>query len=223
MQYNLEPMSAIKILYGDRTDGFTKNDFQVNETERGIVLPFLLKDFLARYAYMPINRQGDSVRFFHPNLMTVMRFTAEKASLSLLIVGRVGEYQVAVKNEVSEDPRIYLILLGTQNETQILPSDDTISEILKVMLCGILLKNDSTVIADDPQLAVRLLRENGVDLYQINNNPELRREYSLCFSEETRTFTVAEYIEGSVTRFFFVTNEEFKSPSLDAAKGLIEP
>lgn len=207
----MNPFSALKIIYGDRTDGFTNNDFELNENERGIVIPFLLKDFLSKYAYLPINRQSDSVRFFHPNLMTKMRFSTENnGKLSLLIVGRVGEYQVSVKNEASENPRIYLIRLGTQDEMQLLPSDDTVSEILKVMLCGVLLKNENAIIADDPEIAVKLLHENGVDLYQIENNPNLRREYSLCFSEETRTFTVAEYIEGKVTRFFFVRNENFK-------------
>ena len=207
----MNPLSALKIIYGDRTDGFTNDDFELNENERGIVIPFLLKDFLSKYAYLPINRQSDSVRFFHPNLMTKMRFSTENnGKLSLLIVGRVGEYQVSVKNEASENPRIYLIRLGTQDEMQLLPSDDTVSEILKVMLCGVLLKNENAIIADDPEIAVKLLHENGVDLYQIENNPNLRREYSLCFSEETRTFTVAEYIEGKVTRFFFVRNENFK-------------
>ena len=211
VQYNMNPLSALKIIYGDRTDGFTNDDFELNENERGIVIPFLLKDFLSKYAYLPINRQSDSVRFFHPNLMTKMRFSTENnGKLSLLIVGRVGEYQVSVKNEASENPRIYLIRLGTQDEMQLLPSDDTVSEILKVMLCGVLLKNENAIIADDPEIAVKLLHENGVDLYQIENNPNLRREYSLCFSEETRTFTVAEYIEGKVTRFFFVRNENFK-------------
>lgn len=212
VQYNMNPFTALKIIYGDTTDGFAKNEFELNEKERGIVLPFLLKDFLLRYAYLPINRLSDSVRFFHPNLMTIMNFSAENiGNLSLLSVGRVGEYQVAVKNEAAENPRIYLVRLGTQNEMQVLPSDDTVSEILKVMLCGVLLKNDNAIIADDPQLAVRLMRENGVDFYRITNDPDLRREYSVCFSEETRTFTVGEFIDGKVTRFFFVSSEEFKT------------
>lgn len=211
VQYNMNPFSALKIVYGDMRDGFTKNDFELNENERGIVVPFALKEFLSGYAYLPVNRQSDSVRFFHPNLMTILHFSADNiGTLSLLSVGRVGEYQVAVKNEAAEDPRIYLVKLGTQNDTQVLPSDDLISELIKVMLCNLLLTMKGAVIAEQPEEAVRLLRENFVDLEQIACDPKLSREYSFNYSEETRTFAVAEFVKGELFRFFFVRNEDFK-------------
>lgn len=204
----MDPFSVLKIVYGDTTDGFEKEDFEANENERGIILPFLLKDFLSKYAYLPVNRQSSSVRFFHPNLMTVMHFSAENiGELKLLCVGRVGEYQVSVKNEPSEDPRIFLIRLGTQSETQVLPSDDLISELIKVMLCNQLLTMKGAVIAEEPEVAVRLMRENGVDLDQIKCDPKLSREYSFNYSEQTRTFAVAEFVKGEFLRFFFVPIE----------------
>ena len=210
VQYNMKPFAILKIIYGDATDGFEKNEFEVNENERGIIMPYLLKEFLAKYAYLPVNRQSGSVRFFHPNLMTIMHFSAEEfGDLALLCVGRVGEYQIAVKNEASEDPRVFLIHLGTQAETQVLPSDDVISELIKVMLCNVLMGIKSVFIAEEPEDAVRLLRENGVDLEKIECDPLLKREYTFCYSEETRTFVIAEFVQGNLARFFFVRNEAF--------------
>lgn len=205
----MEPFSILKIIYGDKTDGFTKEDFESNENNRGIILPFLLKEFLLKYAYMPVNRQSGSVRFFHPNLMSIMRFSAENiGEMSLLSVGRVGEYQIAVKNEVSEDPRIFLVRFGTQSETQVLPSDDVISELIKVMLCSRILAMKGAVTADEPEMAARLLKENGIDIDQIKNDPTLKREYAFCYCEETRTFVIGEYVKGELMRFFFYRKEE---------------
>lgn len=205
VQYNMNPFSVLKIVYEDESDGFEKKEFEENENGRGIIVPFVLKDFLLKYAYLPVNRQSNSVKFFHPNLMTVMHFTAENiGELSLLCVGRVGEYQIAVKNEPSEDPRVFLVYLSTQNETQVLPSDDLISELIKVMLCNLLLTMKGAVIADEPEDAVRLMRENGVDFEQIANDSKLSREYSFNYSEETKTFAVAEFVKGELARFFFV-------------------
>lgn len=207
--YNVEPFKAMKILYQGETDGFPEEDFTRNEKERGIVLPRMLKRFLADYGYMTVNRLSDSVRILHPNIMTKRVFEyGGGRKLPLLIIGRVGEFQVAISDENADDPVIFL-LKQTHEQTQILPSDDTISEIFKVMVCGVLLKSKDAVIADDPQLAVKLLKENGVDLLQIRFDPRLRREYSLCFSEEMRTFTAGEFIEGELSRFFFVRSENF--------------
>lgn len=207
--YNVEPFKAMKILYQGAVDGFPEEDFARNEKGRGIVLPPMLKRFLTDYGYMTVNRLSSSVRMLHPNIMTrrVFRYGGD-CELPLLIIGRVGGFQVAISNESAADPEIFL-LRQTPEQTQILPSDDTISELFKVMVCGVLLKCEGAVIADDPRLAVRLLKENGVDLLKITFDPKLRREYSLCFSEELRTFTAAEFVEGELARFFFVRSEKF--------------
>lgn len=207
--YDLEIFPALRIAFGDSSDGFSEEDFAINERERGLYVPEILKRFLERYGYMPLNRLSDSVKFLHPNIMSERFFHyGEDGELPLTIVGRVGEFQVAIADKKSVDPEIFLIK-QTPEEVQILPSDDTITEIMKVMLCGVLLRNEHARIVDSPRLAVKLLRENGVDLDRITNNPRLRREYVLCFSDETRTFTVAEFVEGEVVRFFFASDESF--------------
>ncbi len=207
--YNVEPFKAMKILYQGAVDGFPEEDFARNEKERGIVLPQMLKCFLADYGYMTVNRLSSSVRMLHPNIMTrrVFRYGGDR-ELPLLIIGRVGAFQVAISNEHAPDPEIFL-LKQTPEQICILPSDDTVSEILKVMVCGVLLKCEGAEIVNDPQLAVRRLKENDVDLLKITYEPRLRREYSICFSEELRTFTAAEFVNGELERFFFVRSEKF--------------
>ncbi|MDE6727504.1 MAG: hypothetical protein K2J80_06145, partial [Oscillospiraceae bacterium] len=128
--------------------------------------------------------------------------------LSLLIIGRVGEFEITVADEQSDDPTVFL-MKNTPDQAQLMPSDDTLSELFKVMLCGVMLKTSGAVIADEPELAVRLLRENHFDPEQIVNAPALHREYSIGFCEETRTFMAAEFTEGELARFFFLRNENF--------------
>lgn len=207
--YNIDPFTALNIVYHGETDGFSDEDFRRNEEERGLFVPQILKNFLKQYGYLSVNRLSDSVRILHPNLMSERVFTyGDGRQLFLLIVGRVGEFQVAISNHADYDPEIFLLKV-TPEETQILPSDDTISEIFKVMACGVLIKTDGARIVDDPEEAVKMLRANGIDLELIDFNPELRREYSICYSEERRTFVAAEFVEGSLARFFYACSEDF--------------
>ncbi len=207
--YNIDPFTALNIVYHGETDGFSESDFERNENERGLFVPQILKNFLRQYGYLSVNRLSDSVRILHPNLMSERVFTyGDGRQLYLLIIGRVGEFQVAIANHAEYDPEIFLLKV-TPEETQILPSDDTVSEIFKVMICGVLIKTKNARIVDEPEEAVKLLRDNGVDLDLIDHNPMLRREYSICYSEELRSFIAAEFVEGSLARFFYASSENF--------------
>lgn len=209
IQYNMDPFAALKIIYQGAVDGFPAEDFMINERERGIILPTVLKRFLSDYGYMTVNRISDSVRWLHPNIMSerVFRY-GESGELPLLLIGRLQDFQVAISDTSANDPTIFLLKTAPE-ETQILPSDDTLTEIFKVQTCSVLMNFEGAITADEPELAARLLRENAVNPELIANNPGLRREYSLNFSEEMRTFAVAEYIEGELSRFFFIRNEKF--------------
>lgn len=207
--HNLDAFDALKIFYRGETDGFPEDDFSENRKTRGIVLPSKLYKFLREYGYMTVNRQSDCPRFIHPNIMTkrVFRYGDNK-EMSLLIIGRVGEFEITVTDDSADDPTVFL-MKNTPEQAQLLPSDDTLSELFKVMFVGLMMKSSGAVTADEPELAVRLLRENGFDPEAIENDPVLHREYSLSFSEETRTFMAAEFIEGELSRFFFLRSESF--------------
>lgn len=207
--YNIDPFTALNIFYHGESDGFSNEDIERNVQERGIFIPQILKNFLKRYGYMSVNRLSDSVRILHPNLMSERVFMyGDGRRLPLMIVGRVGEFQVGIADRAEYDPEIFLLKV-TPEETQILPSDDTISEIFKVMTCGVLIKTAGARIVDKPEEAVKLLRDNGMDLELIDHNPVLRREYSICYSEEQRSFVAAEFVEGSLARFFYAFSEDF--------------
>lgn len=208
--HNLDPFDAMKIFYQGETDGFPEEDFEANIKTRDVILPPLLRRFLREYGYMTVNRQSDSPRFIHPNIMTkrVFRYGDDK-EMPLLIIGRVGEFEITIVDEqTAENPAVFL-MKNTPAGAQLMPSDDTLSELFKVMFCGLIAKSRGAVIADEPELAVRLLRENGFDPELIENDPELHREYSIGFSQEMRTFMAAEFSEGELARFFFLRNESF--------------
>ncbi len=207
--HNLDAFDALKIFYQGETDGFSEDDFAANLKSRVIVLPTVLHRFLREYGYMAVNRLSDAPRFIHPNIMTKRIFRyGDNKELPLLIVGRVGEFEITVLDEPSNDPCVFLMKI-TPNQAQLLPSDDTLTELFKVMLVNLIMKTDGAVAADDPELAVKLLRENGFDIEKIENNPALHREYSIGFSEETRTFMAAEFNGGELARFFFLSSEKF--------------
>lgn len=212
--HNLDPFEALNIFYAGKQDGFPEEDFEANIKTRDIILPPILRRFLREYGYMTVNRQSDYPRFIHPNIMTkrVFRYGDDK-EMPLLIIGRVGEFEITIVDEQKiDDPAVFL-MKSTPAGTQLMPSDDTLSELFKVMLCGLILKSSGAVIADEPEQAVRLLRENGFDIEKIENNEELHREYSIGFSEELRTFLAAEFSEGELVRFFFLRNESFVNSS----------
>lgn len=208
--HNLDPFDAMKIFYQGETDGFSEEDFSTNRKMRDVVVPPILQRFLREYGYMTVNRQSDSPRFIHPNIMTKQMFRyGEDKEMPLLIIGRVGEFEITIVDEdPTEDPAVFL-MKNTQTGAQLMPSDDTLSAIYKVMISALILKSNGAIIADEPELAVRLLRENGFDPELVENDPELHREFSIGFSEEMRTFMVAEFFEGELARFFFLRNESF--------------
>lgn len=207
--HNLDPFDAMKIYYQGEADGFPEDDFAENLKTRGIILPTILHRFLREYGFMTVNRQSDAPRFIHPNIMTKRIFRyGEGKELPLLIIGRVDEFEITVIDEVSDDPTV-LLMKNTPTQAQVLPSDDTLSELFKVMFCALMMKTTGAIVADEPELAARLLRENGFDLEAITNDPKLHREYSICFSEEVRTFTAAEFSEGELAKFFFLRSERF--------------
>ncbi len=206
--HNLDPFEALKIYCRGETDGFPEEDFAVNLKTRGIVLPAILHRFLREYGFMPVNRQSNAPRFIHPNIMTKRIFRyGEGKQLPLLIIGRVGDFEITVLDEKSDDPTV-LLMKTTKDGAQLIPSDDKLSELFKVMLCGMMIK-EGAIAADEPELAVKLLRENGFDIDEIQNDPSLHREYSLSFSEGTRTLMVAEFSEGELAGFFFLRSESF--------------
>lgn len=207
--HNLDPFDALKIYYQGGTDGFPEEDFAENLKTRDIMLPTVLHRFLREYGFMTVNRQSDAPRFIHPNIMTKRIFRyGEGKELPLLIIGRVDDFEITVTDEESDDPTV-LLMKNTPLQAQVVPSDDTLSELFKVMFCTMMMKANGAIIADEPELATRLLRENGFDLDAITNDKSLHREYSIGFSEEVRTFMAAEFSEGEFARFFFLRSERF--------------
>lgn len=206
--YNLEPFEAMNILYGGRTDGIPKADFEKNKAERGIEIPQNIKLFLEKYAFLSVNQQS-FVKLIHPNLMTPYTFTdADGTKLPLVCIGRTGAFKAAVCEGNVPDPAVFLIK-AAGGPVEITLSNTTIFELIKGNLFSVFLKMRGNFIADKPEDAVRLLIENDVSPTEIDKAAERSGKYVFCFNEEKQTFVVADYSSGELSRFIFAHDDSF--------------
>lgn len=206
--YNLEPFEVMNILYGGKTDGIPKADFEKNKAERGIEIPQNIKLFLEKYAFLSVNQQN-FVKLIHPNLMTPYTFTdADGTKLPLVCIGRTGDFKAAVCEGNVPDPAVFLIKTAG-GPVEITLSNTTIFELIKGNLFSVFLKMRGNFIADKPEDAVRLLIENDVSPTEIDKAAERSGKYVFCFNEENQTFVVADYSSGELSRFIFAHDDSF--------------
>lgn len=206
--YNMEPFEVLKILYGSRTDGIPEEDFERNKLERGIDVPQNIKRFLENYAYFSVNQQS-YIKLIHPNIMTPYIFTDfDGTKLPLICVGRTGEFKAAVCEGNVPDPAVFLIK-AAGGPVEITLSNTTIFELIKGNLFSVFAKMRQAVIAEEPKQAVRLLHEFDVDLDEIEKSAERSGKFLFSFNEEKRAFVVADFSSGELSRFLFVTDENF--------------
>lgn len=206
--YNMEPFEVLKILYGSRTDGIPEEDFERNKLERGIEVPQNIKRFLENYAYFSVNQQS-YIKLIHPNIMTPYIFTDfDGTKLPLICVGRTGEFKAAVCEGNVPDPAVFLIK-AAGGPVEITLSNTTIFELIKGNLFSVFAKMRQAVIAEEPKQAVRLLHEFDVELDEIEKSAERSGKFLFSFNEEKRAFVVADFSSGELSRFLFVTDENF--------------
>lgn len=206
--YNMEPFEVLKILYGSRTDGIPEEDFERNKLERGIEVPQNIKRFLENYAYFSVNQQS-YIKLIHPNIMTPYIFTDfDGTKLPLICVGRTGEFKAAVCEGNVTDPAVFLIKTAG-GPVEITLSNTTIFELIKGNLFSVFAKMRQAVIAEEPKQAVKLLHEFDVDLDEIEKSAERSGKFLFSFNEEKRAFVVADFSSGELSRFLFVTDENF--------------
>lgn len=206
--YNLEPFEVLKILYGSRTDGIPEEDFERNKLERGIDVPQNIKRFLENYAYLSVNQQS-YIKLIHPNIMTPYIFTDfDGTKLPLVCIGRTGEFKAAVCEGNVPDPAVFLIKTAG-GPVEITLSNTSVFELIKGNLFSVFAKMRRAVVAEEPKQAVRLLHEFNVDLDEIEKSAERSGKFLFCFNEEKQTFVVADFSSGELSRFLFVTDENF--------------
>ncbi len=206
--YNMEPFEVLKILYGNRTDGIPEEDFELNKRERGIDVPQNIKRFLENYAYFSVNQQS-YIKLIHPNIMTPYIFTDfDGTKLPLICIGRTGEFKAAVCEGNVPDPAVFLIKTAG-GPVEITLSNTSVFELIKGNLFSVFAKMRRAVVAEEPKQAVRLLHEFDVDLDEIEKSAERSGKFLFCFNEEKQTFVVADFSSGELSRFLFVTDENF--------------
>ena len=206
--YNMEPFEVLKILYGGKTDGIPDEDFERNRTERGIEVPQTIKKFLENYAFLSVNQQS-TIKLIHPNIMTSYTFTdTDGTQLPLVCVGRTGDFKAAVCEGNVPDPAVFLIKT-LSGPAEITLSNTTVFELIKGNLFSVLIRMRRAIVAEEASQAVNLLHLNRIDLDEIEKAAERAGKYLFCFNDDTRTFVAADYSTGELSRFVFVSDEEF--------------
>ena len=206
--YDMEPSEVLRVIYGNNTDGISQAEFDKNKIDRGIEVPNSIRLYLEKYAYKPVNHQGD-ITLFHPNIMTSHTYRDNDGTeLPIVAVGRMSDYRIAVCEGNIEDPAVFLIK-SMQGSVEITLSKTTVFELIKNNIFSVLLKSRSAVSVDDPNQAVKMLRRYGVNFDEIENALSHTNKYMFNFNMEERTFILADLSEGKLSRFVFVGDENF--------------
>ncbi len=213
--YNLTPIEAMKILYNDETHGVWNGDFIKNE-KRGIVVPGLLREFLENYGYFPINFTEGSVHLDNPDDMYKFNFNYNGNELNLMAVGSYGDNILAADISGDYDPELFLGEKNDNDKVEIKYYVGRTTNILKIMLCNVLLCYEQAKIYTGEENDV--LTSNGVDKDKLeskkdysvrfneNNNFIVSnvKDYAVCYNEDSKTFIISEYSSGDDKLYFVI-------------------
>lgn len=100
IQYNLEPLAAMDIFYGGKTNGVSKSELIKFSKESGYDIPPLLCEFLEKYAYLDVNK--GQMSFFRPCDIRLTKVPFEGEYVDVLVAGVSGGELVGLGRHVME-------------------------------------------------------------------------------------------------------------------------
>ena len=189
VQYDIEALQALKILYGDTTCGYPEEDFRRNEQERGIYLPDMLCRFLMDYGDFVINYGEGHMQ--HPDEVESFTLEMENGQQTFLHIGWcLGDKQVAIAaDDFQDDPFVCRGEMGLHDTMMWTPSQFRLSGILKLIFCFNLLDILEGELIQDPDSVEFLCEQFGVTM-----NPEMERPQSLrtsiCWDADHEVFLI---------------------------------
>ena len=132
---DVAPLAAMELLYHGETNGVWQGDFIKNEQKRALILPELLREFLHRYGYLPVNR-GDG-HLYHPDEIVPFTLNTADGALHLWAIGWcLTDKAVAIKAGWQvEDPFVYLGQTGEDGVTDWNSTNTRLSDVLKLLFC----------------------------------------------------------------------------------------
>lgn len=206
--YNLEPLEAMDIFYGGKTNGVSPDHFTELREKTGFEIPPLLRGFLEKYAYLDVNK--GQLKFFHPDDIYVTEAFFEDGDVYVMAVGvstgniiGMGSRAVETIKQLDFESQVIGVVLDSDdlsivyghvingNVTWKMSFTETLSGIFRMMFLGALKNMDRYVFEDkaiDP-----VLKTHGAERSRIMPSDGNVQRHSISYDEDRHTFLVAEF------------------------------
>lgn len=204
IQYNLDPLAALELFYGGEHHGIYKNAFVRNEKKNDLTLPPMLREFLEKFGYLPVNTgRENSYRIFHPDNMA--QFSLPDGNGGEVHIIDIGELRIYKRNGDGED----VFFIGIRTDTPDLNiamaqekdghvewwgTENTLFGLLTDMFLSVIGKCcDSYIFNEDIEIKA-VLRHHGADVSYIRTDD---RATAVHFDDRSGEFLVTIYDEQS--------------------------
>lgn len=156
---DIMPLAAMELIYAGETNGVWQGDFIKHEKKRALILPELLRNFLLRYGYLPVNR-GDG-HLYHPDEITAFTLDTAEGNLHLWAIGWcLTDKAVAIKADwQTENPFIYLGQVNEDGFTYWSSTNSRLSDVLKLLFCFNLLEPQGGELVTEPDSVAFLCQQ----------------------------------------------------------------
>lgn len=156
---DVAPLQAMELLYDGETSGVWQGDVIKNEKTRTLILPALLRDFLSRYGFMPVN--GGDGHLYHPDKIVPFTLDTEAGLLYLWGIGWcLTDKAVAIEADWRvDDPFVYLGWSSEDGVTTWSATNSRLSDVLKLLFCFNLLEPQGGQLITEPESVAFLCQQ----------------------------------------------------------------
>ena len=206
--YNLEPLEAMDIFYGGKTNGVSKSELIKFSKESGYDIPPLLCEFLEKYAYLDVNK--GQISFFRPCDMRITDVPIEGKYEDILVAGVSGGELVGLGPHVMEaleqldDKRQIIGVELFSDDLKIVYGhavngkffwtnslNETLSGLFRIMFLTAFKDMDRYVYAG--KAIDEVLKTHGAEHLGVMPSEGNVQGYSINYDEDRHTFLVAEF------------------------------
>ena len=208
IQYNLEPLAAMDIFYGGKTNGVSKSELIKFSKESGYDIPPLLFEFLEKYAYLDVNK--GQLSFFHPKDIRLTDVPFEDGYADIMVAGVSGgeiifwDRHVMETLEQLDDKRQIIgvdlfsddlkIIYGHAMNGKLfwtMSANETLSGLFRLMFLTALKNMDRYIY--EGRAIDDVLKTHGAERSRIMPSEGNVQRHSINYDEDGHTFLVAEF------------------------------
>lgn len=200
LRTNLSVLETLELFYEHEALGVPEGDFIKNQKQRNLKLPKLLHEFLAKYAYLHVNRGASQL--WLPDKIDTDCAKVNGELQDIIIIGKLHNNLVALcVNECDQDnPRILLDELPEENGDEITlvfeKSPNTLEDLLKLIFLESPVVYDNTSFFETPETVNNMIKDYSAQTdTQSKTLAELRKSAKrpariFCWDSELSIFVV---------------------------------